>query len=150
MPTLTDMRKTFFAILVFVFLSHCALAASKAHVIAFGKWTTVKCSTGNELEKTSDLKVRGLFVDSRLKEYTSGPPHEVTDRLFVVRRAFRVNDSLPQETGSTARWVWQRGGWLIVDRLTGRVSQMTLSEFAVPGSELAWYRRLRCLLWVFG
>jgi hypothetical protein len=134
------MRKTSFAILVILCLSHFALCALKPHLIAFGKWTTVKCSSGNDSEITSDLKVRGLFVDTRLKEYTSGLPHEVTDRLFVVRRAFRVNDSLPQETGSASRWLWQRGGWLLVDRLSGRVSQITLPLFTVPGSEVAWYR----------
>ena len=31
-----------------------------------------------------------------------GPPHDVTDRLFVVQRAFRVNDSLPQESALLA------------------------------------------------
>jgi len=39
-------------------------------------------------QKLLDLKVRPLFVDTRLKEYTTGTPHELTDRLFVVRRAF--------------------------------------------------------------
>ena len=38
-----------------------------------------------------EIKVRALFVDTRLKEYTIGLPHDVTDRLFVVRRAYRLN-----------------------------------------------------------
>ena len=46
------------------------------------------------VRKLLELKVRPLFVDTRLKEYTTGTPHELTDRLFVVRRAFRVNDTL--------------------------------------------------------
>jgi hypothetical protein len=33
-----------------------------------------------------------------------GDPHELTDRLFAVRRAFRVNDSLPAETVNATRW----------------------------------------------
>ncbi|MGA7632099.1 MAG: hypothetical protein WCB11_15155 [Terriglobales bacterium] len=53
---------------------------------------------------------------------------ELTDRLFAVRRAFRVNDALPSENADPrtngARWRGQRGGWLLVDRLTGRVSQL--------------------------
>lgn len=131
------LRTIFFVILC---LGHSALAASKPHVIAFGKWFTVKYSPDNDQENAADLKVRGLYVDTHLKEYTSGLPHEVTDRLFVVRRVFRVNDSLPQESGSVARWVWQRGGWLMVDRVTGRVSQIALPQFSATGSELAWYR----------
>ena len=112
-------------------------AAPKPHVISFGKWTSARWpdATG---QKLLDLKVRALFVDSRLKEYTTGSPHELTDRLFVVRRVFRVNDALPQE--SAARWQWQRGGWLLVDRLTGRVSPLSLPEFDPFYSTASWYR----------
>ena len=101
-----------------------------------------------------DLKVRPLFVDTQLREYTTGAAHEMTDRLFVVRRAFRVNDALPGEnanasaTGNSnananangARWQWQRGGWLLVDRVTGRVSQLSLPEFDPFYSTASWYR----------
>jgi len=117
-------------------LGECA-AASKPHVITFGKWISAKWPNATG-EKTFDLKVRGLFVDARLKEYTTGNPHELTDRLFVVRRAFRINDALPAE--SSARWQWQRGGWLLVDRLTGRVSQLNLPEFDPFYSATSWYR----------
>jgi hypothetical protein len=120
--------------------SECA-AIPKAHVIIFGKWISAQWpdATG---QKLLDLKVRPLFVDTRLKEYTTGTPHELTDRLFVVRRAFRVNDALPTENGnaSTPRWQWQRGGWLLVDRLTGRVSQLNLPEFDAFYSTASWYR----------
>ncbi|MGA9352120.1 MAG: hypothetical protein WBV46_00420 [Terriglobales bacterium] len=85
-----------------------------------------------------DLKVRPLLVDARIKEYTTGTPHDVTDRLFVVRRAFRINDALPAD--SAARWQWQRGGWLLVDRQTGRVSQLSLPEFDPFYSTASWYR----------
>jgi hypothetical protein len=109
----------------------------KPHVISFGKWTAVKWpdATGTKL---LDLKMRPLFVDTRLREYTTGTPHELTDRLFVVRRVFRVNDALPGE--SAARWQWQRGGWLMVDRQTGRVSPMNLPEFDPFYSVTTWYR----------
>ncbi len=87
-----------------------------------------------------DLKVRSLFVDARLKEYTTGSPHEITDRLFVVRRAFRMNDALPTDSANTPHWQWQRGGWLLVDRVTGRVSQLNLPEFDPFYSTASWYR----------
>jgi hypothetical protein len=118
--------------------SECA-AVSKPHVIAFGKWTSAKWPNATG-QKLLDLKVRPLFVDTRLKEYTTGIPHELTDRLFVVRRAFRVNDALPTETITAPRWQWQRGGWLLVDRLTGRVSQLNLPEFDPFYSTASWYR----------
>jgi hypothetical protein len=113
------------------------LAAAKPHVIAFGKWTSAKWPNATG-EKQFDLKIRPLFVDTRLKEYTTGNPHELTDRLFVVRRVFRINDALPGE--SAARWQWQRGGWLLVDRVTGRVSQLNLPEFDAFYSAASWYR----------
>jgi len=124
--------------------SECA-AVPKPHVIAFGKWISAKWPNATG-QKLLDLKVRPLFVDTRLKEYTTGSPHEITDRLFVVRRAFRANDALPTESASAnananaPRWQWQRGGWLLVDRLTGRVSQLNLPEFDPFYSTASWYR----------
>ncbi len=114
----------------------CA-AAAKTHVIGFGKWMSVKWPDATGL-KLLEMKVRPLFVDARVKEYSTGLPHDVTDRLFVVRRVFRVNDSLPAESGT--RWQWQRGGWLLVDRVTGRVSQLSLPEFDPFYSTASWYR----------
>jgi len=113
------------------------VAASKPHVITFGKWIAAKWPNATG-EKMLDLKVRALLVDARLKEYTTGNPHELTDRLFAVRRAFRINDALPAET--VTRWQWQRGGWLLVDRLTGHVSQLKLPEFDPFYSTASWYR----------
>lgn len=116
-----------------------ALAAPKTHVVGFGKWTQAKWYVGPE-GKPIDLKIRALYVDTRLKEYTTGVPHEVTDRLFVVRRMFRVNDLLPAETSASPRWLWERGGWLMVDRVTGRVTQINLPEFDSFYSTASWYR----------
>src|SRR5580698_2867852 len=114
-------------------------AATKVHVITFGKWTSVPWIAGSGEEgKPVTIKIRALVVDGRVKEYTLGSPHEVTDRLFVVRRVFRVNDSLPEDSGP--RWQWQRGGWLLVDRLTGRVSPVNLPEFDAYYSAASWYR----------
>jgi hypothetical protein len=117
-----------------------AMAATKTHVITFGKWSQVQWlpETDSPNDAAVMLKVRALLVDGRVKEYVLGPPHEVTDRLFVVRRVFRVNDSLAEET--LPRWQWQRGGWLLVDRLTGRVSAINLPEFDALYSAANWYR----------
>jgi hypothetical protein len=113
-------------------------AATKPHVVAFGRWTTVPWSSGLEDGKPQILKVRALMVDGRVKEYILGLPHEVTDRLFVVRRIFRINDSLPEE--AIPRWLWQRGGWLLVDRMSGKISALNLPEFDAFYSAASWYR----------
>ncbi len=119
-----------------------AHAVSKPHAIAFGKWNTVSWSPGLAMtdDKPLTLKVRPLLIDARVKEFTLGSAHDVTDRLFVVRRAFRVNDSLPQEAGSPPHWQWQRGGWLMVDRATGHVSPINLPQFDAFYSGASWYR----------
>jgi hypothetical protein len=116
-----------------------SFAAPKPHVISFGKWTAAKWYVGPQA-KALDVKIRALYVDTRLKEFTTGMPHEVTDRLFVVRRMFRLNDNLPTETAATTKWTWERGGWLLVDRVTGRVAQLTLPEFDFFYSTPSWYR----------
>ncbi|PYX40565.1 MAG: hypothetical protein DMG81_05745 [Acidobacteria bacterium] len=132
-------RKFHIAMLVVsIFCASTAFAAPKPHVIAFGKWTAVKWYAGPE--KPLDVRIRPLFVDTRLKEYTTGAPHEITDRLFVVRRMFRLNDALPAEATAQPRWVWERGGWLLVDRLTGRITQINLPEFDPFYSTASWYR----------
>ncbi|MBZ5719704.1 MAG: hypothetical protein LAO03_04920 [Acidobacteriia bacterium] len=123
-----------------VSLTGTAAAAPKAHVVSFGKLTVVKWFVGLDEKQAVDLKVRALYVDGRQKEFTLGPPHEVTDRLFVVRRAFRLNDALPDESGSAPKWRWERGGWLMVDRLTGRVAIIDLPDFDTYYSAPNWYR----------
>lgn len=113
-----------------------AAGATKVHIIVFGKWMTVTWPA--EADRPVVVKIRALIVDGRVKEYVLGAPHEVTDRLFVVRRVFRVNDALPEDVGP--RWQWERGGWLLVDRTTGRVSAINLPEFDSFYSAASWYR----------
>src|SRR5579864_558207 len=116
-----------------------AAAGAKIHVITFGKWTSVQWSTSSGADdKPLTIKIRALIIDGRVKEYALGSLHDVTERLFVVRRVLRVNDSLPEDSGP--RWQWQRGGWLLVDRLTGHISPINLPEFDVLYSAASWYR----------
>jgi hypothetical protein len=51
-----------------------------------------------------------------------------------------MNDALPGEAPVAPGWIWQRGGWLLVDRLTGRISSLTLPEFDPYYSVVSWYR----------
>lgn len=119
-------------------LSPAAFATAKAHVIAFGKWISVQALGPGDEAKVSATKIRPLVVDGRVKEYATGASHEVTDRMFVVRRVFRVNDSLPEDVAP--HWQWQVGGWLLVDRATARVSVVNLPEFDAGNSAASWYR----------
>src|ERR1700722_16839818 len=141
------------ALIGFVFITHpVAVAGSKPHVLTFGKWITVQWMPDSMRSPESDqplavpvslplsLKVRPLLIDAHVKEFTLGGIHEITDRLFVVRRAFRVNDSLPQESSSPPHWQWQRGGWVLVDRITGHISPINLPEFDAFDSAASWYR----------
>jgi hypothetical protein len=124
----------FSSLLSFFSCASVAAASVKPHVITFGKWTTVPWSPdsvgGLEGETSLTLKVRALLVDTHVQEFTIGPTHEITDRLFVVRRAFRVNNSLPQESIAPPHWQWQRGGWLLVERGTGHISSINLPKSA--------------------
>jgi hypothetical protein len=108
-------------------LTGIAFAAPKPHVITFGKWTAVKWLAGADEATPLEIRIRALYVDGKLKEFTLGSPHEITERLFVLRRAFRLNDSLPDE--AAPHWQWQRGGWLLLDRVTGRTTPINLPEF---------------------
>lgn len=134
------MRPALCVLSAILLLPEIAGGAPKPHVVSFGKWTAVKWFVGPGQDKPLDLRVRALYVDSRLKEFTLGTPHDVTDRLIVVRRAFRVNDALPEETNPVPNWRWQRGGWLLIDRITGRVSPVNLPDFDSYYSRAAWYR----------
>lgn len=119
-------------------LAVSASAAPRQHSVFLGNWRSVK--TLSDSGEGREVNVRRLIVDDRVREYTSGPAHDVTDRLFVVRRAYRVNDALPQDGQSAPRWVWRLDGWISVDRATGHVAQLNLPAFDVETSEASWYR----------
>jgi len=53
-----------------------------------------------------------------------------------VRRAYRMNDAL----ASQPDWKWQRDGWLMVDRGTGRISKINLPDFDPFYSVVSWFR----------
>ena len=92
----------------------------------------------------SALKIRPLVVDGLVKEWTTGDAHDVTDRSFVVRRVLRLNDALPGEKSEPGNkqghWVWQRGPWLMVDRVTGHVTALKLPDYDPGVSQVSWFR----------
>ena len=117
-------------------------APRKVHVVGLGATKRVPYSKagdpGGAGSNEDALKIRPLLVDAVLKEWTTGDSHDVTDRSFVVRRAMRINDTLPGDKQS--HWVWQRGPWLMVDRVTGRVTPLKLPDYDPGVSQVSWFR----------
>ena len=101
---------------------------------------TVRWLVGVDENQAVNLTVRPMIVDGQLKDYTVGPTHDINDHLFSVRRAFRLNDRLPGDKGAQPTWQWQRGGWLLVDRSSGKVSSLYMPEFDNYFSVASWYR----------
>ncbi len=117
-------------------------AARKTHSVLLGAAKRVPYSkagdpAGAALSEDA-LKIRALVVDGQVKEWTTGETHDVTDRSFVVRRVLRLNDSLPGD--KHGHWVWQRGPWLLVDRVTGHVAALKLPDYDPGVSQVSWFR----------
>jgi hypothetical protein len=121
-----------------VLLAGSSLAAPRERTILLGPWRIVDAQ--KDSGDRQPVKVRDLVIDGKLREHTAGAAHEVTDRIFVVRRAYRVNDALPEETKKPVQWIWRLGGWISVDRQTGRITQVNLPAFDEETSETSWYR----------
>ena len=129
-------------LLAFFSLQTANAATAKIHTVTLGPvrkvpYTPPEATADNKSEEATSLRVRPLFVDEKQKEWTVGDAHDVTDRTFVVRRAFRINDALP---GEAARWSWQPGPWLSVDRITGHVTALHLPAFDPQVSSVVWFR----------
>src|SRR5580704_3922775 len=118
-------------------------AGAKPHVVSLGGVHKVPYSTTGDRADETELRIRPLVVDGKVKEWTTGDAHDITDRSFVVRRAIRLNDALPTDAGGhtgAARWVWQRGPWLLIDRLSGKVTALRLPDYDPTVSEVSWFR----------
>ena len=117
-------------------------APRKPHVVALGAAKRVPYSKlgdpAGAAASEDALKIRPLVVDGAVKEWTTGDAHDVTDRSFVVRRVLRLNDSLPGD--KLGHWVWQRGPWLLVDRVTGHASPLKLPDYDPAVSQVSWFR----------
>ncbi len=116
----------------------------KVHVVGLGAFKRVPYSRNGDpagaMASENALKIRPLVVDGLVKEWTTGEAHDVTDRSFVVRRMLRINDELPGEKPAASRWVWQRGPWLLVDRVSGHVSALKLPDYDPGVSQVSWFR----------
>jgi len=157
---MASLKRWFLTVLLFAFTFNTAYAASdkavkdsdpkkpkpakppRVHLVALGGAKKVPYSKEGDpagaLPGDKDLKIRPLIVDGRVKEWTTGEPHDVTDRSFAVRRALRINDALP--TDKIEHWVWQRGPWLLVDRTAGHTVPLKLPDYNPAVSDVSWFR----------
>lgn len=131
------------AVVPLLALSSCAFCAPRTHTVALGAtkrvpYVAADVARENKSDEAGTLRVRPLVVDGRIREWTTGDTHEITDRTFVVRRVLHINDTLSGEKAS--RWVWQPGSWLLVDRTSGRVTALHLPNFDSAISDVVWYR----------
>ncbi len=121
----------------------CLPAAAKVHTVALGAWRKVPYTPPSSnstpaANEATTLRVRPLVIDGQVKDWTTGDIHEITDRTFVARRAVKLDDALPNETG--AHWLWVLGPWLLVDRTTAHISVLHLPDFDPAVSEVVWFR----------
>jgi hypothetical protein len=122
----------------------------KVHTVVLGAAKRVHYSKAGDPAGAAagedELRIRALLVDGVLKEWTTGESHDVTDRSFVVRRVIKLNDALPSDASqkNSARvanpWVWQRGPWLLVDRVSGHVVALKLPDYDPSVSQVSWFR----------
>ncbi|MGI4853937.1 MAG: hypothetical protein ACRYF4_07830 [Janthinobacterium lividum] len=131
------------SLIVLVPLPVRAAKPPKVHTVVLGPVRRVPFIAADVAREAKEdeagtLRVRGLYVDDKLREWTTGDQHDLTDRSFVTRRVLHVNDALPGE--KAGRWVWQPGPWLLIDRISGRVTSLHLPEFDSSLSEVVWYR----------
>ncbi|WP_254062481.1 hypothetical protein [Acidobacterium sp. S8] len=117
-------------------------APAKSHAVGLGAVKTVPYSVAGDpagaAQGETELRVRPLVVDAKVKEWTTGEVHDVTDRSFAVRRAIRLNDALPTE--KKEHWVWQRGPWLLIDRASGHITPIKLPDYDPAVSSVVWFR----------
>jgi hypothetical protein len=127
--------------LLLIALSH-AVAATKVHTVGLGSGKSVPYSAigdpAGALPTEKQLRVRPLIVDDKIREWTTGESHAITDRSFVVRRALRLNDALPGDKAE--HWIWQRGPWLMIDRVKGSVTALHLPDYDPAVSTVVWFR----------
>jgi hypothetical protein len=117
-------------------------AVTKPHIVLLGSGKNVLYSIAGDpagaVSEEKQLRVRPLLVDGKVREWTNGESHSITDRSFVIRRALRLNDALPGDKAE--HWVWQRGPWLLVDRIKGSITALHLPDYDPTVSRVIWFR----------
>jgi hypothetical protein len=131
------MRYRLLAGCVALLLSLVVVAAARDHTAVFGDWVNVKMFVGPERDHSVEMKIRPLYMDGDLEEFTTGQAHNIGESQFVVRRVYRLSNRMVLN-GAPAPFLWQRGGWILVDRTRGRVVPLNLPDFDPFYSVASW------------
>lgn len=128
---------------VFAALLPIHAATAKVHTVVLGAvrrvpFVAADVSSEAKEDEAGTLRIRPLVVDGKTREWLTGDAHDITERSFVARRVLHINDALPGE--KSGRWVWQPGSWILVDRISGRVTALHLPDFDASISDVVWYR----------
>jgi hypothetical protein len=108
------MRNSPVFLLVLLLATSAALAAAKVHVVFLGAGKLVPYSVQGDpagaLPTEKQLRVRPLLVD----------------------------DKVPGDKAE--HWIWQRGPWLMVDRVKGTITALHLPDYDPAISSVIWFR----------
>ncbi len=136
------LRPALRALIILLVAAQAFAAGPRIHTVGLGSLRRVpysaKTDPSGALPDEKELRIRPLLVDARMKDWTTGEMHAVTERTFAIRRAIRLNDALPGDKGE--HWIWQRGPWLLVDRTNGHYIALKLPDYDPAVSTITWYR----------
>ena len=144
-------RKSVFIVILFaMFLVESAAtgsaAARKGHTVVLGGARKVPYSKAGDPAGAAGR--RGLAEDSRAARGRRG---EGMDHRRAARRdrpqlRGAARDSAERRFASAKSrpgrqpWVWQRGPWLLVDRVTGHETALQLPDYDPGVSQVSWFR----------
>src|SRR5208337_3123714 len=130
--SLTPVMRTLRILVAGLLLANFASAASKPHVVGFGKPMPVKLFVGPLEDKPIDVTVRALYVDAKLKEFTTGKQHDVLtgsssfDGLSASTTRYpMIRTNHPSGFGSAADGCW----WIAVRERSRNSSCPILTHF---------------------
>jgi hypothetical protein len=89
----------------------------------FGPWLKVHLFVGPDADHVQDMKIRSLNLDGRSREFTVGEPHDIADKVFIVRRAYRMNEAPTNQP----EWKWHSA------KIGGELYSVPVSGFLKTG-----------------
>jgi hypothetical protein len=107
------------------------------------EWTT---GEAHDVTDRSFVVRRVLKINDTLPGYNPGPSDSpapgdkavANDKSLPAAKPALVNKPKPE--GEHEHWVWQRGPWLLVDRVTGHIIALKLPDYDPGVSQVAWFR----------
>ncbi|MGD0831985.1 MAG: hypothetical protein ABR907_13660 [Terracidiphilus sp.] len=107
------------------------------------EWTT---GEAHDVTDRSFVVRRVLKINDTLPNYIPGPSDNqmpgdkaaTNDQSSPAAKPVLANKTKPES--AQEHWVWQRGPWLLVDRVTGHIIALKLPDYDPGVSQVAWFR----------